>query len=51
MLLKKKIQIITKKNKINLICLAGFMKILSKKFINSFKGKNFKYSPFFTSKI
>ena len=27
------------KNKINLICLAGFMKILSKKFIKKFKGK------------
>ena len=28
-----------KKNNINLICLAGFMKILSKSFIKNFKGK------------
>ena len=28
-----------KNNNINLICLAGFMKILSKNFIKSFKGK------------
>jgi len=42
---EKKIQIITKKNKINLICLAGFMKILSKKFINSFKGNILNIHP------
>ncbi len=42
---EKKIQIIIKKNKINLICLAGFMKILSKKFINSFKGNILNIHP------
>ena len=35
---EKKIIIYLKKNKINLICLAGFMKILSKEFIQNFKG-------------
>ena len=34
-----------KKNKINLICLAGFMKILSKNFINNFKGKILNVHP------
>ncbi len=34
-----------KKNKINLICLAGFMKILSKKFINNFNGKILNIHP------
>ena len=33
------------KNKINLICLAGFMKILSKKFIKKFKGKILNIHP------
>ena len=34
-----------KKKKINLICLAGFMKILSKNFINNFKGKILNVHP------
>ena len=34
-----------KKNKIDLICLAGFMKILSKSFINNFKGKILNIHP------
>ncbi len=34
-----------KKNKIKLICLAGFMKILSKKFIKNFKGKILNIHP------
>ena len=34
-----------KKNKIELICLAGFMKILSKKFINNFSGKILNIHP------
>ena len=33
------------KNKIELICLAGFMKILSKNFINNFKGKIINIHP------
>ena len=36
---EKKILFELKKNKIDLICLAGFMKILSKNFIKNFKGK------------
>lgn len=34
-----------KKNKIDLICLAGFMKILSKNFIKKFKGKILNIHP------
>ena len=34
-----------KKNNINLICLAGFMKILSKSFIKNFKGKILNIHP------
>ena len=34
-----------KKNKIKLICLAGFMKILSKNFIKNFKGKILNIHP------
>ena len=34
-----------KKNKINLICLAGFMKILSHNFIKNFKGKILNIHP------
>ena len=34
-----------KKNNINLICLAGFMKILSKNFIKSFKGEILNIHP------
>jgi phosphoribosylglycinamide formyltransferase-1 len=33
------------KNNINLICLAGFMKILSKNFIKNFKGKILNIHP------
>ena len=36
---EKKVFLELKKNKINFICLAGFMKILSKNFIKSFYGK------------
>jgi len=34
-----------KKNDIHLICLAGFMKILSKKFVKNFKGKILNIHP------
>ncbi len=34
-----------KKKKINLICLAGFMKVLSKNFINNFDGKILNIHP------
>ena len=34
-----------KKNNINLVCLAGFMKILSKNFINNFRGKILNIHP------
>ena len=43
---ESKTLIILKKNNIKLICLAGFMKVLSDKFI-----KNFKYTSIFTTKI
>ena len=44
---KAEVQIINclKKNKIQLICLAGFMKILSKKFINNFKNRVINIHP------
>ena len=41
---KKAIDVL-KKNNIHLICLAGFMKILSKNFINNFKGKILNIHP------
>ena len=44
-LTEKKILLILKKDKINLICLAGFMKILSKNFIKNFKGKILNIHP------
>ena len=44
-LVEKKIIEILKKRKINLICLAGFMKILSKNFIKNFKGKILNIHP------
>jgi len=40
-----KILIELRKKKIHLICLAGFMKILSKNFINKFKGKILNIHP------
>ena len=42
---ENKILINLKKNKINLICLAGFMKILSKKIINVYKNKILNIHP------
>ena len=42
---EKKILNDLEKNKIELICLAGFMKILSKNFINNFKGKILNIHP------
>ena len=42
---EKKILNELEKNKIELICLAGFMKILSKNFIKSFKGKILNIHP------
>ena len=42
---EKKILFELKKNRIDLICLAGFMKILSKTFINNFDGKILNIHP------
>ena len=42
---EKKILLELKKNKINLICLAGFMKILSENFIRNFQGKILNIHP------
>ena len=42
---EKKIIFELKKNNINLICLAGFMKILSKNFIKNFNGKILNIHP------
>ena len=42
---EKEILIELQKNKIHLICLAGFMKILSKHFINNFNGKILNIHP------
>ena len=44
-LIDKKLLSLLKKNKISLICLAGFMKILSKDFIKEFKGKILNIHP------
>jgi phosphoribosylglycinamide formyltransferase-1 len=42
---EKKVIYELKKDNINLICLAGFMKILSKSFVNNFKGKILNIHP------
>jgi len=42
---EKKLLSILKKNNIEMICLAGFMKILSKNFIKKFKGKILNIHP------
>ena len=42
---EKKILLELKKRKIKLICLAGFMKIISKNFIKNFKGKILNIHP------
>ena len=42
---EKKTLLELKKNKINFICLAGFMKILSKSFLNNFKGTVINIHP------
>ncbi len=44
-LTEKKILLELKRNKIKLICLAGFMKILSKNFIKKFRGKILNIHP------
>ena len=44
-IVEKQILQILKRNEINLICLAGFMKILSKNFISNFNGKIINIHP------
>ena len=44
-LAEKRILLELKKNKIHIICLAGFMRILSKSFIKNFKGKILNIHP------
>ena len=43
--IENQILFVLKKHKINMICLAGFMKILSKNFITRFKGKILNIHP------
>ena len=47
---EKKILIILEKKKIEFICLAGFMKVLSKDFIKKFKGKIINIHPSYLPK-
>jgi len=47
---EKKILSILEKKKIKLICLAGFMKVLSKNFIKKFKGKIINIHPSYLPK-
>ena len=47
---EKKILTILEKKKIELICLAGFMKVLSKNFINKFNGKIINIHPSYLPK-
>ena len=47
---EKKILFILKKKKIEFICLAGFMKVLSKDFIKKFKGKIINIHPSYLPK-
>jgi|TARA_B110001452_G_C15140384_1_gene397078 formyltetrahydrofolate-dependent phosphoribosylglycinamide formyltransferase len=44
-LFEKKLLIEIKKRKISLICLAGYMQVLSKRFISNFKGKILNIHP------
>ena len=47
---EKKILAILEKKKIEFICLAGFMKVLSKDFLNKFKGKIINIHPSYLPK-
>jgi len=49
-LLKKIFYLFLKKKKIEFICLAGFMKVLSKDFIKKFKGKIINIHPSYLPK-
>ena len=48
---ENKILLNLKRHKISFICLAGYMKIISKKIVKNYQKKNYKYSSLFTSKI